>query len=265
MEWLQAAFLVADDVMDNSTMRRTKPCWYRVESVGVQAINDAFLLEGLVYHILRSHCRDQTWYLDIVELLHDVTLKTEIGQMLDLWVERERGQDTFPYQKYTKNMYDQIVVNKTAYYTFALPVLIGMHVARAAKPEAVREVNEICRELGRYFQMQDDYLDCFGDVATLGKVGSDIQEGKCSWLFVTALDKVGREDNDVLLACYGRDDPAQVEQVKDVYRRAGMKEEYTAECANKHTKLCKLIADASPLVPKQVFMYLLHKIHGRDK
>ncbi|RHY98943.1 hypothetical protein DYB37_008238, partial [Aphanomyces astaci] len=87
VEWvkeLQAFFLVADDVMDDSITRRGQPCWYRLPKVKQIAINDAFLLESFVYSILKTYFRSEPYYIDLVELFHEVILQTEFGQLLDL-------------------------------------------------------------------------------------------------------------------------------------------------------------------------------------
>lgn len=53
VEFLQAFFLVADDLMDDSVTRRGQPCWFRLPEVKLIAINDSFILESCVYKILK--------------------------------------------------------------------------------------------------------------------------------------------------------------------------------------------------------------------
>ena len=48
---------------------------------------------------------------------------------------------------------------------------------------------------------QDDFLDCFGDPAVTGKIGTDIEDNKCSWLVVQALARVTPQQRAVLEVC----------------------------------------------------------------
>eukprot|EP00657_Telonema_sp_P-1_P009039 TRINITY_DN3224_c0_g1_i7.p1 TRINITY_DN3224_c0_g1~~TRINITY_DN3224_c0_g1_i7.p1 ORF type:complete len:282 (-),score=55.03 TRINITY_DN3224_c0_g1_i7:120-965(-) len=85
VELLQAFFLVADDVMDDSHMRRGKPCWFR--EVGISAVNDACLLEQCVYVLLKRCLGHLGCYPAILELFHEVSVQTGLGQALDLSLE----------------------------------------------------------------------------------------------------------------------------------------------------------------------------------
>jgi farnesyl diphosphate synthase len=53
-------------------------------TVGNIAINDSFIVESQIYSMLKRHCRNKPYYVDLLELFHEVTYQTELGQLLDL-------------------------------------------------------------------------------------------------------------------------------------------------------------------------------------
>jgi farnesyl diphosphate synthase len=80
---LNAYFIVADDIIDASLTRREQPCWYQKPGVGMVAINDSAMLSSAVYRLLKSHFKNEPYYLNIVELFLECTWQTEIGQLVD--------------------------------------------------------------------------------------------------------------------------------------------------------------------------------------
>jgi farnesyl diphosphate synthase len=100
--------------------------------------------------------------------------------------------------------YKTIVANKTAYYSFYLPVAIAMHMTGYKDTEVFRQTKTILLEIGNFFQVQDDFIDCFGDPSITGKLGTDIQDGKCSWLAVVALQRCTKEQREIMKECYGQ-------------------------------------------------------------
>ena len=63
---------------------------------------------------------------------------------------------------------------------------------------AFDQAASILLPMGEYFQIQDDYLDCYGDPKVIGKIGRDIEENKCSWLVVQALLKATPDQKKIL-------------------------------------------------------------------
>ena len=74
VELLQAFFLVSDDMMDQSITRRGQPCYFRLEGVNLNAINDSFMLEMAIYYLIKKHFRSEPYYLHLVELFLEVRL-----------------------------------------------------------------------------------------------------------------------------------------------------------------------------------------------
>lgn len=262
VEWLQAYFLVADDIMDNSITRRGKPCWYKVPNVGNIAINDSFVLEMSVYALIKKYFRDRSYYVDILELFHTVTSQTTIGQMLDLITTPPDGKISF--EAYTTERYNAIVKWKTAFYSFYLPVALAMHMAEIKNPEAFDEARKILLKMGEYFQIQDDYLDCFGDPKVSGKIGTDIEDNKCSWLIVQALLRVDDGQRSLLQENYGYNDADKVEIVKSLYRELKLPEYFQEYEEESYRQLMKQI-DCCKQLPKKLFISFAQKIYKRKK
>ncbi|XP_035544288.1 farnesyl pyrophosphate synthase 1-like isoform X2 [Juglans regia] len=213
IEWLQAYFLVLDDIMDNSHTRRGQPCWFRMPKFGMVAVNDGVILLNHVRRILRKHFRDKPYYLHLLDLFDEVIylynfclISSQIGytpkvHFLVFYFCIGGVSDCFSYHR--------IVQYKTAYYSFYLPVACAMLMLGGNLDNHI-DVKNILVEMGVYFQVQDDYLDCFGDPETTGMIGTDIKDFKCSSLLVKALELSNEEQKKVLCDNYGKPDPANV-------------------------------------------------------
>lgn len=73
IEMFQTFFLVLDDIMDQSKFRRGRPCWYTLPDVGLQAINDAFILDCGTEKVVRETIPDHPQKEAILATLANVS------------------------------------------------------------------------------------------------------------------------------------------------------------------------------------------------
>ncbi|VDN50256.1 unnamed protein product [Dracunculus medinensis] len=170
LEICQAFLLTIDDIMDDSIKRRGKNCWHTLPSIGLNACNDAILLDCIVHDVLNDalvqDCENFLEILFTVNLIYIIELHFR---------------------------YRDIVNNKTSYYSFYSPIKIACLLAD--QPLVPSQWKSLAFKSGYLFQAQDDYIDCFGESIITGKIGSDLREGKCTWIICKALDQtVSRPD-----------------------------------------------------------------------
>ncbi|KAH9059401.1 isoprenoid synthase domain-containing protein [Lactarius deliciosus] len=292
---MQAYILVMDDIMDSSITRRGQPCWYRLEGVGSMAINDALVMEGAIFQMIRKHFRTEPFYVDMLDLLQEgchvippfstksldrhvqVLYRTEMGQLVDLITAPGHSVDL---SKFSLARYKTIVIYKTALYSFYLPValallLCGFPVEKwnESDPEYYKIALDILVPLGVYFQIQDDYLDYSGTPEQIGKIGTDIVDNKCSWCINVALARANPTQRAILDANYGRKDPEAEARVKEVFREVGIDAVYADYEAKSYAHINALISavpevespNGDAVLRRTVFRVFLEKIYKRTK
>lgn len=269
IEWLQAWLLVADDIMDSSVTRRGQPCWYKtLGSAWYIAINDAVTIESLVYKTIKKHFGyDSKILLQLLDLMMETTFQTELGQLSDTLC------DILDLPDLTPDRWELIVTYKTAFYSFYMSVAFAMVLAGVTDEAAYNAAREILITMGVYFQAQDDYLDCYATPEQLGKIGTDIADKKCGWLFTKAYHQLADPEQKALLdKHYGKCKVGSPEeqQIKDLYTKLGLPDLYAKyEQSSYDTILSLKDSDAGTTltkagVPWTVFETFLKKVYKRS-
>jgi len=256
--------------MDQSITRRGVPCWYRQanplspnpsEKIGNIAINDSFILEACIYRLLRKYFKLEPYYGDLLDLFLETSYQTELGQLLDLTTVPPGGLGDF--SAFTLDNYKRIVKFKTAYYSFYLPVALAMMMSGITSRPAYETALDILLPMGEYFQIQDDFLDCYGDPALIGKVGRDIEENKCSWMVIQAIAHANPTQRSQLQQHYGKDKPADVAVVKRVFNEIDLPSIFRKYEEESYQELLAKIKKVR-IIPQEVFLTLLAKIYKRS-
>uniref|UniRef100_A0A2K5IGY6 Farnesyl pyrophosphate synthase n=1 Tax=Colobus angolensis palliatus TaxID=336983 RepID=A0A2K5IGY6_COLAP len=257
---LQAFFLVADDIMDSSLSPQGQIWWYQKPGMGLDAINDAMLLEACIYHLLKLYSTvpglEQPYYLDLIELFLQSSYQTNIGQTLDLIT---APQGNVGLGRFTEKRYKSIVKYKAAFYSY-LPVAAAMYMAGIDGEKNHANAKKILLDMGEFFPIQDDYLDLFGDPSVTSKVGTDIQDNKCSWLVVQRLQQY-----QILKKNYGQKEAKKVAQVKALYEELDLPAVFLQYEEDSYSHIMGLIEQyAAPLTPA-IFLGLVRKIYKQKK
>ncbi|MDW8057957.1 MAG: polyprenyl synthetase family protein [Bacteroidia bacterium] len=193
VEILHTFTLVHDDVMDKSELRRDRPTVYRLTDENTAIlIGDALLIA--VYKELMmlppSVC------VEVGQKLSSAALRVCHGQLLDLHLAK------LPTAEVRMEDYLVMISEKTgALMGAALEAGAVLGGASAEEAERLRLAGEA---MGRYFQLQDDYLDAFGEAT--GKVrGGDIVEGKKTFLWLWAWSDASPQERAALETLTGEE------------------------------------------------------------
>lgn len=242
-EYLHAATLLHDDVVDGSDARRGKPCAHTLWDAPTVVLTGDFLLATALVIAARTKSPR------IIEVIAQITADMSQGEILQM---KKKGKPDL-----TEDEYNEIIERKTA-------VLIqgacrtGAIVAQADQDHE-NALKNYGWHLGMAFQMADDLLDYTATTEQLGKnPGADMREGKLTLPLIYSLGKADAPDREWMLAAMARPQFNQVEfqDLKARLTRLGGIE-YTNNRALAHVQSARTALD---IFPESASKYLLELI-----
>ncbi|CAZ96004.1 polyprenyl synthetase family protein [Zobellia galactanivorans] len=218
--------LVHDDIMDDAPLRRGKTTVHEKWDINTGILSgDAMLITA--YQLFENY--DGDTFKNLAKLFSKTALEVCEGQQYDIDFE-DRDDVTLPE-------YLKMIEYKTAVLV-AAALQMGGIVAKASEGEQ-KLIYDFGLNLGIAFQLQDDYLDAFGDPETFGKqVGGDIIENKKTYLYLNALELGSAEQKKELRDMYSiqpKDPSAKVDTIKEIFKDSGSAEK-TQEAIAEYTE-----------------------------
>lgn len=201
--------LLHDDIMDQAPIRRGKETVFKKWNT-----NSAILSGDTLFVMAYDYVSKTTPALlpGVLELFNDTARKVCEGQQYDM---------DYEYQSQVSIQDYILMIRLKTAVLISCSLKLGAIIARAPEHQA-RLIYDFGENLGLAFQLQDDYLDVFGEVSKFGKeIGNDIVTNKKTYLFLKAYELAG-PDQLPSLSKYFREnsaDPAEkVASITRIYR-----------------------------------------------
>ena len=204
--------LVHDDIMDDAPLRRGNETVHEKWNTNTAILSgDAMLI--LAYQYFEKYKTEV--FRSLAQLFSKTALEVCEGQQWDVDFET---RDDVSIEEYLK-----MIEYKTAVLV-AAAMKMGAIVAETSNENADL-IYDFGLNLGLAFQLQDDFLDAFGDPKTFGKqVGGDIIENKKTYLYLKAIEFASETEKQQLLHLFSiqpTDSTEKIESVKAIFNKTG--------------------------------------------
>ena len=205
--------LLHDDLMDRADVRRGKPCVHKVWNDNTAILSGDNML--VMAYQMMSRCPSSA-LPSVISIFTETALQIDEGQQYDM--EFEQRTDV------TEREYLEMIRLKTS-VLLACALQIGALLGGASEADA-QALYAYGEKVGLAFQLQDDYLDVYGDFETFGKaIGGDILCNKKTFMLINALAHAPehlRSELQGWLAATEYDPAEKIEAVRHIYTQVGV-------------------------------------------
>lgn len=245
--------LIHDDIMDKAPLRRG------METVHMRFGESTALLTGdvMMVHAYQYLNRINVSFVQrIIQNFNTAARQVCEGQQLDMDFEQR--------EQVSIDEYIGMIALKTS-VLLAASLKMGAILGGAGKGNQ-EHLYEFGKNLGIAFQVQDDYLDAFGDPSRFGKqVGGDILSNKKTFLVIHVLETCSNKQREEFLRLMKGNEPGKVEKVLTLFRECGV-DTWASGLKEKYITLAEhhLEEVAVPSVRKESLKKLLQFLVQRD-
>lgn len=198
--------LLHDDIMDGADLRRNKPTVHKKWDENTAILSGDAMMVKAYRHLLKYEGPN---FKQILDCFTQTALEVCEGQQYDMNFET--------IERVSVDDYLEMIKLKTA-VLIAASLKIGALSANASK-EDVENLYLAGLNVGMAFQLQDDFLDAFGNVDTFGKsIGGDIVSNKKTFLLISAINNAEGEDFDELIESLKLNRNQKEEKIKRVLK-----------------------------------------------
>ena len=205
--------LLHDDLMDRADVRRGKPCVHKVWNDNTAILSGDNML--VMAYQMMSRCPSSA-LPSVISIFTETALQIDEGQQYDM--EFEQRSDV------TEREYLEMIRLKTS-VLLACALQIGALLGGASEADA-QALYAYGEKVGLAFQLQDDYLDVYGNFETFGKaIGGDILCNKKTFMLINALAHAPehlRAELQGWLAATEYDPAEKIDAVRHIYTQVGV-------------------------------------------
>ena len=208
--------LMHDDIMDDAPLRRGNPTVHEKWNLNTGILSgDAMLVQA--YQSLEVY--EDSLFSSLTRMLSQTAIEVCEGQQYDMDFETQ--------SHVSQESYLEMIRLKTAVLV-GCALKMGATVGGASNQDA-QGLYDFGVLLGTAFQIQDDFLDAFGDPKVFGKqVGGDILENKKTILYHQAMSQANKADQDLILRWFSEKTSSgkaeeKIKAVKELFESSGAK------------------------------------------
>jgi len=215
--------------------------WAEKHQLGNKAFNDALLMDHGIWVLLKHYFGHNAslYYEQMTRAQRSRALGRALGYSLltsDESIE-ERLDD------FNISNYKALTRSHVSQTNYCLPISLALHLAGLHDDKLHQLAHTILHEMGYYVEVLRDYAFCFQNP----DVGTDIQDGRLTWLIVLALQRANPEQRRLLYENYGFHDPGKEAIVAQIYKDLNLKKHMDAHIDEKRAEILNRIQGISKL------------------